>query len=82
MTNVSLKIRLYLWSVIGWCSKRVRLLLRLPYLDDDRRFISFNRFCHHQSMIASEQIMLIFFSMAFITSADFIVNDYLGYVSA
>jgi geranylgeranylglycerol-phosphate geranylgeranyltransferase len=51
-------------------------LLRLPYWLMTGGLALLTAFAITKSMIAPEQIVLIFFSMAFITSAGFAINDY------
>jgi len=51
-------------------------LLRLPYWLMTGGLSLLTAFAITKSMIAPEQIVLIFFSMAFITSAGFAINDY------
>jgi len=51
-------------------------LLRLPYWMMTGGLALLTAFAITKSMIAPEKIVLIFFSMAFITSAGFAINDY------
>lgn len=51
-------------------------LLRMPYWLMTGGLSLLTAFAITKSMIAPEQIVLIFFSMAFITSAGFAINDY------
>ena len=51
-------------------------LLRLPYWLMTGGLSLLTAFAITKSMIAPQQIVLIFFSMAFITSAGFAINDY------
>jgi geranylgeranylglycerol-phosphate geranylgeranyltransferase len=51
-------------------------LLRLPYWLMTGGLSLLTAFAINKSMIAPEEILLIFFSMAFITSAGFAINDY------
>jgi geranylgeranylglycerol-phosphate geranylgeranyltransferase len=51
-------------------------LLRLPYWMMTGGLSLLTAFAITKSMIAPEKIVLIFFSMAFITSAGFAINDY------
>ncbi len=57
-------------------SRGLIALLRLPYWMMTGGLALLTAFAITKSMIAPEKIVLIFFSMAFITSAGFAINDY------
>jgi len=57
-------------------AKGLIALLRLPYWLMTGGLALLTAFAITKSMIAPQQIALIFFSMAFITSAGFAINDY------